>query len=469
MIKNSRNSLITLNPSKLTHKLIIGDNYDALLNLSISYKGKIDVIYIDPPYGKDDMGDFAQTNYDNAITRDNLLSMLYSRLILARELLTDEGVIFCSIDDKNQAYVKCLFDEIFGEINFIGTLIWNQKLTGGHDSKNLNTVHEYILIYSKLVSNENILQKHKSGTEYPYKDKNGRSFKPDSLWVKRKVSKGTQYPIFVNPNKTNDLGYNLISPFESEEYSVKVLPYMCTDNPSESNKDSVRWFWCETEFSEKYLELCGAKYVDNQWKIYKKVYGGSLIPRKSILPQDIVGGTEDGKAQLKSIIGITDKGESFFEYPKNTSLMKYIIEFHPNKNAVVLDFFAGSGTTGQAVLELNKEDDGKRIFILCNSKEISETTPNGIPYDVTSKRLKRVMTGECYDGTNNFKWLKDNKQLGDNLDVYEIKEVSSINQNKGESAFDVIDETLYGYDELTPEEKIKFICENFSCTQKVLE
>lgn len=109
--------------SKPVNKLIIGDNYEALQNLLIQYKNAVDVIYIDPPYGKDSMGQFAETNYTNAITRDNLLSMLYPRLILAKQLLTDEGVIFCSIDDKNQAYVKCLFDEVFGEENFIGNLI----------------------------------------------------------------------------------------------------------------------------------------------------------------------------------------------------------------------------------------------------------------------------------------------------------------------------------------------------------
>ncbi len=93
----------------VTHKLIIGDNYPALLNLLISYKRKIKVIYIDPPYGKDHLGEFAKTNYDNAITRDNLLSMLYPRLMLAKQLLRDDGVIFCSIDDRNQAYIHVYF------------------------------------------------------------------------------------------------------------------------------------------------------------------------------------------------------------------------------------------------------------------------------------------------------------------------------------------------------------------------
>ncbi len=125
------------------------------------------------------------------------------------------------------------------------------------------------------------------------------------------------------------------------------------------------------------------------------------------------------------------------------------------------------GTTGQAVLELNKEDQGNRQFILVTNNEVTETTPNGIAYDVTSKRLKRVMTGECYDGTNDFKWIKENKPLGDNLDVYEIAEVS--NNNQKHSAFEVIDEALYGLDPLSPEEKIKFVCENFSVTQKTLQ
>ena len=116
--KNEDLSFIT-NQNSVTHKLIIGDNYDALLNLLVSYKGKVDVIYIDPPYGKDSMGEFADTNYDNSLTRDNLLSMMYPRLLLAKQLLTKDGVIFISIDDRNQAYLKCLLDEIFDESKFL--------------------------------------------------------------------------------------------------------------------------------------------------------------------------------------------------------------------------------------------------------------------------------------------------------------------------------------------------------------
>ena len=148
--KNEKLSFHTDN-NKPTNKLIIGDNYEALQNLLIQYRGKIDVIYIDPPYGKDSMGEFAATNYNNAITRDNLLSMLYPRLELAKQLLSDEGVIFCSIDDKNQAYVKCLFDEVFRENNYSGMLIWQKKQKPSFLSHNFATIFEYVLCYTKNV------------------------------------------------------------------------------------------------------------------------------------------------------------------------------------------------------------------------------------------------------------------------------------------------------------------------------
>jgi hypothetical protein len=154
---------------------------------------------------------------------------------------------------------------------------------------------------------------------------------------------------------------------------------------------------------------------------------------------------------------------------KPVRLLKQLVKMCCPKDGVVLDFFAGSGTTGHAVLELNKEDGGSRTFILCTNNERSDTNPNGIAYDVTSKRLKRVMTGKCYDGTGDFERIKKNEPLGGNLEVTEIAEVSNLEQEKGKSAFDVIDEKLYGEDfRFSIEDKIKWVCENFSITQKFL-
>ena len=145
--RNSQLSFTT-DPNAKTHKLIIGDNYPALLNLLTSYKEKIDIIYIDPPYGKDNMGKAAKTNYQNSISRDNLLSMLYPRLKLAKDLMSEHGVIYCSIDDRNQAYLKCLFDEIFGENNFVG-LITQNKGNAQNDAINMQKNSDYILVYCK--------------------------------------------------------------------------------------------------------------------------------------------------------------------------------------------------------------------------------------------------------------------------------------------------------------------------------
>jgi adenine-specific DNA-methyltransferase len=160
--------------NNITHKLIIGDNYDVLLNLLIAYREKINLIYIDPPYGKDDMGEFAKTNYENAITRDNLLSMLYPRLVLARQLLSDDGIIFCSIDDRNQAYVKGLFDDIFGEINFVSQFIINKTAQGANQSSTFKQTHEYVLCYKKYSSDMiNTNTKAISDKKYKYSDDKG--------------------------------------------------------------------------------------------------------------------------------------------------------------------------------------------------------------------------------------------------------------------------------------------------------
>ena len=149
--------------------------------------------------------------------------------------------------------------------------------------------------------------------------------------------------------------------------------------------------------------------------------------------------------------------------------MPFLLKISTNQDSIILDFFAGSGTTGHSVLDLNKEGSDL-TFILCQLNEKSDTTPNGIAYDVTSKRLKRIMTGECYDGSKDFEWIKKNKPYGDNLDVYEIKMVADNATEPGQTPFDLIDETLYGKEKFaTKREKIEWVCQNFQRTEKYLE
>ncbi|MCL1862726.1 MAG: site-specific DNA-methyltransferase [Defluviitaleaceae bacterium] len=419
----------------ITHKLIIGDNYDALLNLQIEYRGKIDVIYIDPPYGKDRMGEFAATNYDNAITRDNLLSMLYPRLVLAKQLLSDTGLIFCSIDDKNHAYVKGLFDDIFSEANFVNSFVWqkNSSVKTEKDKFTINT--EYILLYSKT-KNLNLNDVYKELAEstkktYSKNDNDGRGYYTTiSLQKPRDPGPETTYDYIDNNGKK--------WPCPAKGWRMKRSEIKKLENDGrlylKGKTLRVKDYWDE--------RANDGKRADTLW---------NDIAENSV-----------GSSELKSILmGM------YFDNPKPTELIKRCLSI-ATKDAIVLDFFAGSGTTGQAVLELN-ESEGQRQFILVTSNEITETTPSGIVKDVTSKRLKRIMTGSCYDGTDDFKWLDKNKPLGNNLDVYDIFRVANFEATTGKTPFDVIDETLYGQPALNINDKIKWVCENFEGTQRTIE
>ena len=452
---------------KPTNKLIVGDNFDALQNLLIQYKNSIDVIYIDPPYGKDSMGQFAETNYNNALTRDNLLSMLFSRLVLAKELLSDDGVILCSIDDKNQAYIKCLFDEVFGERNFIVNFIINSAPAGQQSSEYIAVQQSYCLMYKKSDSFEvNKIELCEDDLNEKYKDgeEEGVRYYIERIWKrgvggKKEDVPSLHFPVYDDENLKKIYIDEEIESIPKDERNelVKIIPY-------HTKGVLGRWTWARETMKENRKSLY-VKLTSGEYKLYKKVWEneetGTMM--KSIIESDI-GRTELGSLELKSIMN-----DKVFLYPKSTLFIKTLINLHPNKYAKVLDFFAGSGTTGQAVLELNKQDGGNRQFILCQLDEVTDTTPNGIVKDVTSKRLKRVMTGECYDGNKEFNWIKENEPLGGSLDVYEIDSVANNESTEGQTAFDAIDETLYGKEKFTNiQDKIDWVCSNFENCQKEL-
>jgi len=467
--QNDELSFSSVSDSDLTHKLIIGDNYDALLNLSISHKGKIDVIYIDPPYGKDDMGEFADTNYNNAITRDNLLSMLYPRLILAKQLLSDEGVIFCSIDDKNQAYVKCLFDDVFGEDHLLLNIPRLIK-KGGKSTSTIAKNNDYIIGYSIdkniIFNKEEKLDLDKYKYEDEFVQERGKYALTQTLdYNSLQYSKGMDYEIEIDGKKFVPGGdYALMHARHNGKHGA-------TDWVWRWSKDAVEW-----GKKNKFFVVKNNRIYTKSYLYCRKKNGKNEIEKieatKSYTTLSYVDNQYSNDNGKKEFDRIFKDGSIIFKNPKPVALISKLIEMVSpnNKNVLVLDFFAGSGTTGQAVLELNKEDGGNRTFILCTNNEITDTNPNGIAYDVTSKRLKRVMTGKCYDGTDDFEWIKKNEALGGNLEVMEIAEVSNNEQQHGFSPFDVIDEKLYGQDfALSVEDKIRWVCENFSVTQKYLD
>lgn len=455
--------------SKPINKLIIGDNYAALQNLLIQYKNQIDVIYIDPPYGKDSMGEFAKTNYDNAITRDNLLSMLYPRLQLAKQLMNDDGVIFCSIDDKNQAYVKCLFDEVFGEDAFLLNVARITK-KGGKSTGTIAKNNDYLLAYSKNQTIKFNQEEKIDLNKYKYSDKyekeRGKYALSQTLdYNSLQYSESMDYEIEID-------GQTFVPGGDREKMKLRHEgKHGATDWVWRWSKEAVEWGKKNDFFVIKNDRIYTKSYLYCRKKNGKceieKIEATKAFTTLSYLENKY--SNDNGKKELDSIF---IDGNSLFKNPKPQALISTAINMvTPDKeDALILDFFAGSGTTGHAVLDLNKSDNQKRTFILCQLNEKTDTTPNGIAYDVTSKRLKRIMTGSCYDDSNNFSWLKENEPYGGNLDVYEIAEVANFESAEGKTPFEVIDETLYGKEKIsTVKEKIDWVCQNFEKTQKNLE
>ncbi|WP_412031247.1 site-specific DNA-methyltransferase [Metamycoplasma buccale] len=403
--------------------LIIGENYDALKNLIVierererEFDANYDLIYIDPPYNTESAGsegnNFSEKDevldskfiYRDKFSRNGWLNMINERLKLARQLLKDDGVIFVSIDDTEQAYLKVLMDEIFGENNFICNFIWQKKNEGSaEDSKYLKVLTEYVLMYSKNIKNLKI------NTYEMDMDKGDYNLK-DEYYKTRGMYKIKQLD-FASLTWSNGLDY--IIEYENKKYYAggSLEQYKNRHNGNHAIKD-WRWRWSKEKF-EWGLENGFIVFKNN--KVYTKQYqfidnNDKKIQRTHKFSNLLLNyhGTQGTNEQKDLFVN------KIFDHPKPSKLIKYLINFHANKNARVLDFFAGSGTTGHAVLELNREDGGARTYTLVTNNE------NNIAIDVAYERLFRINNGIGTKNEQNFKWLKNNEPYKQNLDVFKI-------------------------------------------------
>jgi len=350
---------------KQTDNLIIkGNNLLVLHSLKERLAGKVKMIYIDPPYNTGKEAD--EFNYNDKFTHSTWLTFMKNRLEIARKLLREDGVIFISIDDNEQAYLKILCDEIFGRDNFIACMPWKGR-GGRQDSLFVANIHEYILFYVK--NNENFIagQKQKTGDKFPHFDSK------KGLYYKRQLARkwGSHSKREDRPN----LYYPVKAPDGSDVY------------PKLEDGTDGCWRWSKKKM-EKEIKLGNVEFIkiNNDWAVYQKIYQIEEKPRSEKFTSwlDDVGTTANGTKELKLLFG-----EKVFNYPKPTSLIKRLMRMANVKdNDIVLDFFAGSGTTGHAVLSLNKED-GKNIkFILCEQMEYINT--------VTVPRIKKVLEDEDF-------------------------------------------------------------------------
>ncbi len=356
ILKKIDNKTIHTNKNKPNNILIEGDNYHALQVLNYTHKGQIDVIYIDPPYNtgsKDFKYNDSFVDKEDGYRHSKWLNFMSKRLKLAHNLLKNDGVIFISIDDNEQARLKVLCDEIFGETNFVAQFIWQKKKGGGNDSKYIATEHEYVLMFARSKDNlSGLLQSYDEDYAKRYKeeDKDGRYY-----WDTFKRKSGKQYYPITCPDGT-------------------VLKYDENGNPLSWLRSEARFYQDLTDGEVKFEKN------KNGWSVFfKQRMPEGKTPRSLLLDY---GTTSSGSNELLDLF----KQEAF-QNPKPLKLLKYLVEIGTSNNGVILDFFAGSGTTGHAVLALNQEDGGNRQFILCTNNE------NDICTEVTYPRLSKVING----------------------------------------------------------------------------
>ena len=340
--------------------LLEGDNLAALKLLEKTHRGNIDLIFIDPPYNTRN-GDFgyddSRVDLTDTFRHSKWVSFMSERLLVARRLLKNDGVIFIAIDDNEQAALKLLCDQLFGEENFLASIIWQHSIQPKGYSGTFSVHHNYILSYQKTA--QFVLN------SLPRTDEDNKAYANPDNDPRGRWRSGDVRNALYRPN----LIYDIISP------SGNVIK-PCANG----------WRWSKETVEEK-IKSGEIIFSKDETRIIRKIYLDTLEGRT---PETIwfgkdVGTTRSAMSEIKEIFG-----SSAFGTPKPTSLIERTLRLISRTDATVLDFFAGSGTTGHAVMKLNAEDGGTRRFILCTNNE------NGICRDVTYERIRRVIDKEDY-------------------------------------------------------------------------
>lgn len=361
--------------------LIEGDNLAALKLLEKTHKGKVDLIYIDPPYNtgnKDFVYNDCYVEKEDTFRHSKWLSFMTRRLAIAKRLLSERGILFASIDDNEQATLKLLCDEIFGD-NFVATLPTIMNLKGNQDQFGFAGTHEYTLVYAKnkakAAFNHFTIDDEESEEwsvdEHGYY-KIGANLKSTGVNAPRAKRPNLFFPLYI----TED---NRCLVERESKSDIEIYP--------RTNGEDMSWRWSKEKFINEAHNVIVSRN-DDKISVYKKQRPtiGDLPSKK---PKSLFYKAEyssgNGTAMLKEIFG-----GKVFSNPKPLQLIEDLVAIGCKTNSTIVDFFAGSGTTGHAVMNLNAKDGGKRKFILVTNNE------NGICEKVTYERLKRVMDKEDY-------------------------------------------------------------------------
>ena len=377
------------------HILIEGDNLEALTTLAFTHAGKIDVIYIDPPYNtgaKNWKYNNSFVDAEDTYRHSKWLSWIKRRLVIAKKLLSNEGIIVVTIDDYEYAQLKILMDEIFLQDNYLATVVIKNNPSGRSTVRGFSINHEYALFYSKSGESQLGYLSHneEQKSRYSEKDEIGyfewENFRKNGTDSDRKDRPKQYFPIIINTSDNTLRIPNLVWHDDTRSYSyeedLKFNEIIIWPNTTDGNEKVWKY---GLERTRTILTDLLIKKKKGKFEIYRKKYlntSGSL-PR-TWWDKAEYSARDNGTRELTYIFGPT----KVFDFPKAPEAVKDCLRAaNLKKNGLVLDFFAGSGTTLQATMQLNAEDDGHRQCILVTNNE------NGICENVTYERNKRVING----------------------------------------------------------------------------
>lgn len=418
---------IEATPSGNYNFLIEGDNLHSLKLLKKTHKNKIDVIYIDPPYNtknKEFIYDDTRVGLEDGFRHSKWISFIEKRLAYAKDLLSDDGIIFINIDENEVHQLKMLGDEVFGENNYVGEFIWKARSGKGGTTSLISVEHESILCYAKNKTEANFFMdiriSDKEKTEQlrqwgqaVFREDRPTMFFPifynekENKW--RLPEREELFNIYHNEKKIFDDTYleKLIHKYEKQDW-LSFLPMI--------DSEYGRW----RRGYDGIQALIDKKLIVNENGNVKRIIPGGNITKTAVssILSESVGTSATGTKEIKELFD----NKKVFDTTKPISLVKYLINLgvFNKKSAIILDFFAGSGTTGHAVMQLNKEDDGNRTYILCTNNE------NNICEEVTYSRMKKIQNNLPH----NLKYFETEfiKKIGEEEEILSDRLLSHIKE-----------------------------------------
>jgi adenine-specific DNA-methyltransferase len=377
------------------NRIIHGDNLEALKSLLPEFEGKVNCIYIDPPYNTGNegwlyndavndpkirkwLGQVVGKEGEDLSRHDKWLCMMYPRLKLLHRLLTKDGVIFISIDDNEQATLKLLMDEIFGGQNFVTNVIWQKKYAAKSDSRLFSQSHDFLLVVAKNI--DRFTMNHLPKTDKQHDRYTNRDNDSRGSWKAGDVLRN-EYREYAYFAVTLPSGREVFPPsgtswrFTKEKFAKLIADNRIWFGQDGDKRPALKRFLSEVK---------------------------ETIPPTTIWGFDEVGHNDAAKKEIRAVYG-----EDVFSTPKPSTLIERVLQIATNKNSLILDSFAGSGTTAHAVLKLNAQDGGNRRFILIEMEDYADT--------ITAERVRRVISGYG-------EGVKQVDGLGGSFDYYTVGE-----------------------------------------------